>query len=195
ELFSVRRSLYTPVEPDTLLDDFIISLRVASQGYRVAYAPDAFASERPSADTSAEMKRKVRISAGGLQSIVRLRHLLNPFGQFRLWFQYVSHRVLRWTLAPLMLPMLLLFNLLLVFFTDPAAYSLPAASYELLLAIQIVFYSLAFGGYLLEKKKMRAKLLFVPFYFTFMNISVFMGLRRFLKGSQTVIWERAERAK
>lgn len=195
ELFSVRRELFEPVEPDTLLDDFIISLRVASRGYRVAYAPEAFASERPSADSSAEMKRKVRISAGGLQSIVRLRHLLNPFGQFKLWFQYVSHRVLRWTLAPLMLPLILLSNIFLVLYTPSADTILPVYFYQFILVAQLLFYTFALGGYILEKKKMRAKILFVPFYFTFMNISVFLGLKRFLKGSQTVIWERAERAK
>lgn len=195
ELFSVRRRLYQPVEPDTLLDDFIISLRVAAQGYRVAYAPDAYASERPSADSSAELKRKVRISAGGLQSVVRLSHLLNPFGQFRLWFQYVSHRVLRWTLAPLMLPLILLANILLAGVGQSSGPLASAGLYEILLVLQLLFYSLALGGFILEKKKLRSKILFVPFYFTFMNISVFMGLKRFLKGSQTVIWERAERAK
>lgn len=195
ELFSVRRSLYEPVEPDTLLDDFIISLRVASRGYRVAYAPDAFASERPSADSGAELKRKVRISAGGLQSIVRLRHLLNPFGRLRLWFQYVSHRVLRWTLAPLMLPVVLVTNFLMAIRPDYIVSGLPADFYLMILMLQLLFYSLAFCGYLLEKRKIRAKAFFVPFYFTFMNVSVFLGLKRFLKGSQTVIWERAERAK
>ncbi|AXJ00299.1 Glycosyltransferase, catalytic subunit of cellulose synthase and poly-beta-1,6-N-acetylglucosamine synthase [Cyclonatronum proteinivorum] len=186
ELFSVRRDLFENVEPDTLLDDFIISLRVAGKGYRVAYAPDAYASERPSADTEAEMTRKVRISAGGIQSIVRLRELLNPFGRMKLWFQYISHRVLRWTLAPLMLLVILITNVLLAL--DGQGF------YVALLALQIAFYAASILGYLLEKKKIKLKILFVPFYFSMMNVSVYLGLIRYLRGQQSVNWARARRA-
>ncbi|MCH8486187.1 MAG: glycosyltransferase family 2 protein [Candidatus Cyclonatronum sp.] len=186
ELFSVRRDLFENVEPDTLLDDFIISLRVAGKGFRVAYAPDAYASERPSADTEAEMTRKVRISAGGIQSIVRLRYLLNPFGRFKLWFQYISHRVLRWTLAPLMLPVILLANIGLAVEGD--------IFYVALLALQLAFYAASILGYLLEKKKIKLKVLFVPFYFSMMNVSVYLGFLRYIRGQQSVNWARAKRA-
>lgn len=79
ELFAVRRELFTVMEPDTLLDDFILSLRIAMQGYKIAYCTQAYAIESGSADMREEQKRKVRIAAGGLQSIWRLRELLNPF--------------------------------------------------------------------------------------------------------------------
>ncbi len=61
------------MEPDTLLDDFILSLRIAMQGYKIAYCTQAYAIESGSADMREEQKRKVRIAAGGLQSIWRLR--------------------------------------------------------------------------------------------------------------------------
>ena len=186
ELFSVRRDLFENVEPDTLLDDFIISLRVAGKGYRVAYAPDAYASERPSADTEAEMTRKVRISAGGIQSIVRLRELLNPFGRMKLWFQYVSHRVLRWTLAPLMLLVILVTNAVLAIEGN--------VIYIGLFALQIAFYAASIFGYMLEKKKIKLKVLFVPFYFSMMNVSVYLGFLRYIRGKQSVNWARAKRA-
>jgi len=97
ELFAVRRELFTVMEPDTLLDDFILSLRIAMQGYKIAYCTQAYAIESGSADMREEQKRKVRIAAGGLQSIWRLRELLNPFRYGVLTFQYVSHRVLSGT--------------------------------------------------------------------------------------------------
>ena len=52
ELFSIRTNLYTPVEPDTILDDFMIPMHIALQGYRIVYEPDAYASELASAELS-----------------------------------------------------------------------------------------------------------------------------------------------
>jgi cellulose synthase/poly-beta-1,6-N-acetylglucosamine synthase-like glycosyltransferase len=57
-------SLYRHVEKDTLLDDFIISLRVAQEGYTIQYDPEAYAIETASANVKEELKRKIRISAG-----------------------------------------------------------------------------------------------------------------------------------
>ena len=77
ELFAVRRELFEDMRTDTLLDDFILSLRIAMRGYTIAYCAAAYATESGSADMQEEEKRKVRIAAGGLQSIWRLRPLLN----------------------------------------------------------------------------------------------------------------------
>ncbi|MFX4435531.1 hypothetical protein ABTA38_19510, partial [Acinetobacter baumannii] len=68
ELFSIRTKLYEPVEPDTLLDDFMISMKIAMKGYRIAYEPTAYAMESSSVNIQEEYKRKVRIAAGGIQS-------------------------------------------------------------------------------------------------------------------------------
>ncbi len=190
ELFAIRTELYQDVEPDTLLDDFIISLRIAAKGYTIQYSADAYAVESSSASVKEELKRKIRISAGGLQSIVRLRKLLNPFRYGLLSFQYISHRVLRWTLAPLSLPLIFILNLIIVVMN----WSQPGL-YHLLMALQLLFYLLAAIGYVLESKHLRLKLLFVPYYFTIMNYSVFLGLRRLIKGKQSVNWDRALRSK
>ena len=114
ELFAVRRELFAEMERDTLLDDFVLSLRIAMQGYIIAYCTEAYAIESGSADMREEEKRKVRIAAGGLQSIWRLRPLLNPFRYGILSFQYVSHRVLRWSVTPFLLFLLLPLNALLL---------------------------------------------------------------------------------
>ena len=117
ELFAIRREYYAEVEKDTLLDDFIISLRIAMQGHITQYDPEAYACETSSVNVKEEMKRKIRIAAGGFQSMVRLAPLMNIFKYGILSFQYISHRVLRWTLAPLSLPLLLISNLALAFQT------------------------------------------------------------------------------
>lgn len=126
ELFAVRRELFTVMEPDTLLDDFILSLRIAMQGYKIAYCTQAYAIESGSADMREEQKRKVRIAAGGLQSIWRLRELLNPFRYGVLTFQYVSHRVLRWSLAPVLLFALLPLNIAILLAGAPLSVTAPS---------------------------------------------------------------------
>lgn len=184
ELFAIRTKLYEPIPKDSLIEDFYMSFKIVEKGYKIAYEPDAYAMEEPSASVKEELKRKIRIAAGGIQSIVRLSELLNPFKYGVITFQYVSHRVLRWTLAPLALPVIFILNLLLW---------KQGAFYQGIMVAQILFYASAFLGYLLEKRKIRLKLLFIPYYFCMMNYAVYVGFRRYLKGSQSVLWEKAER--
>ena len=60
ELFAIRTELYQEVEKDTLLDDFVISLRVAQKGFTIQYDPEAYAIESASANVKEELKRKIR---------------------------------------------------------------------------------------------------------------------------------------
>jgi cellulose synthase/poly-beta-1,6-N-acetylglucosamine synthase-like glycosyltransferase len=189
ELFAIRTELYREVEKDTLLDDFIISLRVAQDGYTIQYDPEAYAIETASADVKEELKRKIRISAGGIQAVVRLSSLLNIFRYGTLSFQYISHRVLRWTLAPLALALLLPLGLIIALNEGIISTGL----YNILFWLQVLFYMAALLGWYLENKSIRIKLLFVPYYFFIMNLSVFLGLKRYLKRTQSVNWERAKR--
>ncbi len=125
ELFAVRRELFEEMRTDTLLDDFILSLRIVMQGHTIAYCANAYAVESGSADMREEEKRKVRIAAGGVQSIWRLRPLLNPFRYGTFCFQYISHRVLRWSLTPILLFLLLPLNTILIFTTStPLLYAI-----------------------------------------------------------------------
>ena len=185
ELFAIRTELFNEVEPDTLLDDFIISLRVAMRGYKIDYDPDAYAIETASANVKEELKRKIRIAAGGIQSVIRLYPLLNFFKYGILSFQYISHRVLRWTITPLALVALLILNAILIPLSD---------FYFTIFVLQLIFYFSALLGWVLENKKLKVKILFIPYYFFIMNYAVFMGFGRFIKKSQSVNWERAKRA-
>lgn len=185
ELISFRSNLVQDLEEDTILDDFMQTLRICEKGYRVVYEPEAYAAETASDNVKEELKRKVRIAAGGWQSMSRLRTLLNPFPQPMLTFQYVSHRVLRWSISAFVLPIILVINALL--------YS-KGWLYQGLLFAQIAFYVMAILGWILENRQLRIKLLFVPYYFLMMNYAVFAGCIRWLKGEQKATWERAKRA-
>ena len=185
ELFSVRTSLYQPVYPDTILDDFMISMLIAKQGYRIIYEPAAYATETASANVTEELKRKVRIAAGGIQSILRLKSLLNPFASI-LNFQYVSHRVLRWTVTPFFLILAFVLNAII-------ANEAGATFYQLLFVAQVMFYLMALLGFILEKRQLRVKILFVPYYFCVMNYAVLAGIIRYYRKNQSAVWEKAER--
>jgi len=191
ELFAIRTNLFEKVENDTILDDFIISLRIAEKGFRIAYTPDAYAMETASINVAEELKRKVRIAAGGLQTIVRLKKLLNPFRHGLLTFQYISHKVLRWTIAPIALFLLPVINLFILLEESPVN---NLQFYLYFLYFQTFMYILALLGWMLERRKIRFKLLFVPFYFTAINYASIRGWGRFLKGKQSVNWEKAKRA-
>lgn len=186
ELFSIRTALWTPVPDNVLLDDFIISARINLKGYRIAYEPRAYASELPSTDLKEERKRKIRISEGAFQSMGMLKGLFNVFKHPVLFFQFFSHRFLRWTLTPLSLPLLLLANILLV------AYS-AGVFYNGMLIAQVAFYLLAGTGRLFGGSHSWLKILKIFHYLLFMNYSVYIGFFRFMKGKQSGVWEKAER--
>jgi len=135
-----------------------------------------------------EEKRKIRISAGAFQAMFMLKGLFNFFRYPVLSFQFVSHRVLRWTLCPLCLTVLFITNGII-------ALEVSQGWYVFTFILQLVFYLLAFLGWVLANRNIRIKILFIPYYFLFMNVSVFLGFFRFLKKGQTVLWEKASREK
>lgn len=188
ELFSLRRDLYEPLPHNIILDDFVLSLRAAQKGSRIIYERDAYATELPSFSIQDEKKRKVRIAAGGFQSIVLLWPLLLFWRHPRLTFLYVSHRVLRWTLSPLCLILALTANIVLALAFDSQLFTI-------ILFLQLVFYGLAILSLVPAVAGSRlGKIGKIPYYFVFMNVSVILGFFRWLKGSQSAVWEKARRA-
>lgn len=186
ELMSYRKSLYKELPKDSLLDDLMQSMQIALEGYRVIYEKNAYAAETASANVGEELKRKIRIAAGAWQSMSRLPKAFNIFSNFKVSFLFISHRVLRWTLAPLSLLVLLIVNFLLMINIG--------GIYTPIMIAQILFYSMALLGWYLANKQIKVKILFVPYYFFIMNLCMYLGLARFLKGKQSANWERAKRA-
>lgn len=184
ELYAIRTHLHEPLEPDTLLDDFMLSLRICLKGYIIAYQPNAYAIESASTNSEEELKRKIRICAGGFQSISRLPSLLLPWKTGLLSFQYISHRVLRWAVIPFVLPILFLLSYILKQHTI----------YLLLFILQAVFYVFAGTGLLIERLGWKKTPFYIPYYFVFMNYAAWLGLFRFLQKKQTVQWEKSKRS-
>ena len=174
ELCVIRRQLMTDIPDDTLLDDFVISMEIVRMGYKIAYTSKAFAMEYGSADLHEESKRKRRIAAGGLQSSWRLRSLMNPLRHPVVAFQFVSHRVLRWTITPVCLFALIPLNTILVLSGEGIIYTI-------IWILQILFYASALTGMRISK------------YFVFMNLNVFRGMA-YLINNTSGTWEKAKRA-
>jgi cellulose synthase/poly-beta-1,6-N-acetylglucosamine synthase-like glycosyltransferase len=191
ELFAIRRQLFEKVEPDTLLDDFVISLRIAQKGYKIAYAPKAWAEETASVNVNEELKRKIRIAAGGIQTIFRLKNLLNPFKYGILSWQFFSHKVLRWTLAPISLFAIFIVNLIIIAGNkSPELYTFYSGFFYL----QVIMYLMVLTGWYFGNKKLRFKFFFVPYYFVAINYASLCGIIRYFKGKQSVQWEKSKRA-
>ena len=186
ELNAIRTKFYQPMPETALLDDFVMSMRMVDQGYKIAYTSDAYAMEYGSADLTEESKRKRRIAAGGLQSIWWLRQMMNPFRRPIVAFQFVSHRVLRWSITPIALIALIPLNVALVFLKA-------GTIYNFIWLLQILFYLAAFASWLLEKQGRKSRLLYVPYYFLFMNLNVFRGMKYLSTHKTSGAWEKAKR--
>ena len=153
ELFAVRMSVYKEAPSNALLDDFMISMLILQQGYKIAYTSEAYAAEYGSANTS---------------------------------FLFVSHRVLRWSITPFAMMALIPLNALLVFMNAGNLYTV-------IWILQILFYLCAFMGYWLSTKGKKNKLLYIPYYFLFMNINVFRGIGYLRTHKSSGTWEKAKR--
>ena len=181
-LYALRRELFRPIPPDTIVDDFVIPLQAKLRtGCAIVYEPQAVAHEETPQDISAEFHRRARIGAGGFQSIVRLRGLLAPRMGWTA-FTFLSHKVMRW-LCPFFLIGMLLSNLCL----------LDQPLYGWLFLGQIAFY----GGSLLVGWLPGRSRLLRPFrlttMFTVMNVALLVGFWRWLRGGQKAAWLRTDR--
>jgi biofilm PGA synthesis N-glycosyltransferase PgaC len=180
ELFALRRELFQPPETDSLIEDFVMSLRLVEAGWRVVYEPEAVAREEGTTTLSGEWRRRTRIAAGGFQSIRRLPGMLHP-KRGRVAWQYVSHRVMRWAVAPFLLPVVYVLNLILM----------AVPFYRWIGLGQTAFYAVALLGYALNRRGVRRGPWHAVFYFCFTNLAAVVGFWRYVTGSQPVTWAKA----
>jgi len=180
-LFSIRRALFAPLPIDTITDDFAIALGVVAHGRRVVYEPAAHSVEVVVPDVQAEFRRKIRMIAGGYQTLWRYRHLFNLWTRPSVAWQLLSHKLLRW-----LVPVFLLSAMAAAF----VARQHPAMA--LALGIQIVFYSMALCGWLSQTLR-RWMPVYVPYYFCAVNTAAAIGLWRYLVGGQSVTWQKVKR--
>jgi biofilm PGA synthesis N-glycosyltransferase PgaC len=177
-IYSIRRALFETIPEDTLLDDVLIPLRIVRRGYRVVFEPDARAHDSASATARQEFVRKTRTIAGMFQLLARETWLLNPFGN-RLWFETVSHKVLRLAL-PMLHASLLVSNVALA----------DAGFYGLLLAGQVIFYAAALVGATRRQARRRSIVFTAPCAMCLLIWATIVGFVRFITHRQQVTWER-----
>jgi biofilm PGA synthesis N-glycosyltransferase PgaC len=168
-IYAIRRSLFEPLPVGTILDDVMIPMRIALQGYRVVFEENALAWDLPAQDLSEEYRRKVRTLAGNYQLLGLLPSLWSPIRN-RLWFQYMSHKVSRLG-APFALIGLLLSSAML---------ALSAPAYAAAFLLQATVYSLAGVGWLLGNR-VHLRVTTVPLTFVMLNYAAVLGLMEFVR--------------
>ncbi len=174
-VYAIRKSLYTPLPDDTLLDDVVTPMRIVLAGYRVLFDETAKAYDPQSLEPEREARRKRRTLAGNFQMLVRHPEWLRP-SRNRLWWQLIAHKYLR-LLAPFLLLAMFDTNLLL-------ARSEPL--YMALFAGQVMFYAAAIIG--LSVSDLKLKVFSFPAGFVFLNIMTLRGLLYYLSGAGKKGW-------
>ncbi|MEC4888813.1 MAG: glycosyltransferase family 2 protein [Nitrospira sp.] len=168
-IYAIRRALFSPLPPGTILDDLLIPMRIAMMGYRVVFEDRAKAYDRVSRKYRDEFARKVRTLAGNYQAMALCPDLLNPWRN-PLWFQFMSHKVCRLA-APFMLILLLVTSAVL-------AAEFP---YALVFLAQVAVYSTAFIGWGLIKVGVRERWTSAAYTFCLLNYAALVGAIRFAR--------------
>lgn len=145
-IYALRRVLWQPLPPATLLDDVLAPMRAVLAGYRIVFEDRALAYDRASADAAAESRRKTRTLAGNYQILLLEPRLLVPFVN-PVWLQYCSHKVGR-----LVVPWALVAALV-----ASAALATQSWLYTAALGAQLAFYSLALLGGVLDLRERGAR--------------------------------------
>jgi poly-beta-1,6-N-acetyl-D-glucosamine synthase len=177
-IYAIRKALFDPIAPDTILDDVLIPVRIARRGYQVVFEPSAKAFDIAPPNARGELVRKTRTIGGTFQLFARERWLLNP--QLNpLWFETVSHKALRLSM-PLLLAALLVSNVMLLDWWP----------YQLTMAGQALFYAAALGGCIHREASGPGVILKLPFTMCLLSWATVLGFVRFVTDHQQVTWDR-----
>lgn len=175
-IFLIRRNLFTPLQSD-LANDLELPLRIGGAGYAVLFEPTAHSIEKATHSPQEEFNRRRRICGQGILGFWRLRKTLRGL---RAW-QFASRKLLRWLcLIPLLVALVSCLAL-----ADHAIF-------QILLVAQVIFYILAFLGWLTAMSGRRGKpLIAIPFYFALVNLAAVVGIIEIFFGRRFHVWEVA----
>ena len=177
-IYAIRRELFEEV-PEHVPNDFFHPLTVLKKGYKSVFEENAIAYEKATENRAEEFKRRSRIVARSISALVEVNR---RFGSStgKVWFNILSHKILRWLTFPLLVCLWIL-NLSLI----------ESPLYFIFFLIQNTFFILGAFGYLLEKIGMKIKIFYIPYYFLLINLACFIGLIQWLKGRRIVSWKTA----
>ena len=177
-IYSVRKKLYTELPPN-IISDLVEPLTILKKGYRISFEPLALAYEETTEKPKEEFKMRIRVIVRGMNGLLYMRSLLNPFRYPFVSFQLFSHKILRW-LVPVFCIIIFLSNIPL---------SIGNKFYQFTFMSQVTFYLLAILGFLLEKKGIRKKVFYLPMYFTIVNAASLVSMLKVFKGENIVVWQ------
>lgn len=176
-IMAMRKELFEPLDPQ-VGEDFVLPMKTVMKGYRVIYEPEAVSEEIIFQNTPASMfKSKVRVISKDLRGLFLCRTILNPFRYPLYTWALISHKLLRWLVSYLLVALFIL-NLLL----------LGHSFYNLALAVQIAFYTMALIGYILQRRGKLPRTLEIPFFFCLVNLAALVGVARFVMGGTSGRW-------
>lgn len=175
-IFAVRRTLVRELFQD-VANDFQIPFDVANQGQGVVYEPAAVAIERCAELWEEEFGRKVRIVLRGITGFVRLNRRVRGM---RAW-QFMSHKLLRWSVGVI----------LLVLLASSVALAGRSPWYAAFLALQTACYAAALAGWIARRRRRVPRVLYVPFYFVMVNWAALVAFCRYVSGHRQSTWEKA----
>ncbi|WP_162349318.1 glycosyltransferase family 2 protein [Pseudoxanthomonas gei] len=176
-VYALRRELFRPIPPGTILDDMWVPLQVILAGRWVWMSRDAIAYDQASAHASEEFARKLRTLAGNWQLLALLPTLLDPTRN-RVFFAWFSHKFLR-----LVVPWAMLLALL-------CSALAPGAFYRLALLAQLSGYAAASLGLRLPQLARRIPLLSAAGTFVMLNLASLLSLPASLSGDSSRLWKK-----
>lgn len=98
--YAVRRPLHQVQLPEELSRDFAAASNARAHGYRAVSVDSATCLVPRTRTLKAELKRKSRTMGRGLDTLVFLRGMMNPFKYPSFSFMMFSHKLVRWLLFP-----------------------------------------------------------------------------------------------
>lgn len=171
--YAIRSSAYKPVPKNFFMDDFFMTMQVLEKKGKVVFRENALCMEDIPEKVSEEFKRKIRISIGNFQNLVRFKRLLFPIWNKNA-FAFWSHKVLRW-----FTPFLLIFSLVSSFFI--------ATQFEIM-KYMVLAQVLLMLSPLLNFFKIKSQLINLIIHFYSMNLALLIGFFKYLKGVKSSIW-------
>lgn len=181
-IYAIRRLLYAPLPPDTIVDDFTIVMNVSARGWRTVFDPEAVAYEEAPADIDAEFRRRIRIGAGNYQAFFRYPEYWTRASNVRR-FTYISHKVLRWFTPHLLIVALL-----------SSACLLDEPFYRAAFAMQLAGYLMLGSALGLRSRIDLPSALNAPLFVFALNVAFLVGFWRFASSNVSGDWQRTDRA-
>ncbi len=175
-----RRELFPEggIPTGTLLDDVYWPLTIALRGYRVVHDERAKAFDRLPERSRDEFRRKVRTLAGNYQLMALLPNSLLPWRN-PVWWQWISHKLLRLAIPWALLGML------------ASSFFLPEPWGFWLVLLQGLAYALGLAA-MWEPVGKRFKILGAGASFLVLNAAAFFGFWVWLLGRSGQAWRKVD---